>query len=291
MSAILAGKDFTVPQLKSILSGIGVLPPSTGSGKNNNVLKKDLVRAVVQAVCKDLPRDEQEKIIERIAGETKKGPSAPLELIEAVSHLDAQEQGEFDQLVQGCIQELEDRQNKALSKLKKSAQSKAEAEAEDNEKQTPKKEEKNAPEGDNVPSEPVAGPAQGSFLQAVELKPAQDRAGPAQQKTREPGKKRRATPECFKNLLPDIPALYLAWMPENRMVQVDFQGAYFRKVCFSQNHCVVFKYLSPVHDFPLLTKLPQVWKTEESSERNRKVGHSMQGSCQNWRQWKKCLNS
>ena len=258
MSAILAGKDFTVPQLKSILSGIGVLPPSTGSGKNNNVLKKDLVTAVVQAVCKDLPRDEQEKIIERIAGETKKGPSAPLELIEAVSHLDAQEQGEFDQLVQGCIQELEDRQNKALSKLKKSAQSKAEAEAEDNEKQTPKKEEKNAPEGDNVPSEPFAGPAQGSFLQAVELKPAQDRAGPAQKKTREPGKKRRATPECLKNLLPDIPALYLAWMPENRMVQVDFQGAYFRKVCFSQNHCVVFKYLSPVHDFPLLTKLPQV---------------------------------
>lgn len=74
MSAILAGKDFTVPQLKSILSGIGVLPPSTGSGKNNNVLKKDLVTAVVQAVCKDLPRDEQEKIIERIAGETKRDP-------------------------------------------------------------------------------------------------------------------------------------------------------------------------------------------------------------------------
>ena len=54
--------------------------------------------------------------------------------------------------------------------------------------------------------------------------PARPRAQPVDPQPKAKGKPRKATPDCLKELLPNIDALYIAWMPDNRMVQADFQG-------------------------------------------------------------------
>ena len=193
------------------------------------VLKKDLVTALIQHVCKHLTDEEQQQLIDKLSPATKpseEGKNTPSELIQAVSCLDPKEQDQFKELVNSCVQELELQHQKAMARLKPSARKAAAMQSETNEQKpaceepcdTPKQEDDKLKQDLDTAMESAA--AQDPPL-------AHHREQPLDRQPRAKGRSRRATPQCLKDLLPNIDSLYLAWMPENRMVQVDFQGLWF----------------------------------------------------------------
>ena len=223
-SALLNGVNLTMVQMRCILSSLGVLPPSVGSGKNQAVLKKDVAETLVRAVFKDLTDEERKRIVEGLTGPAKTDDeSAPLDLIEAVSYLDPSDQVEFEEVVTHCVQKIQKKHDVAVAKLaarikaekSKAEESKAEESKAEDEAQTkePKGKGKGAPQKD----QPMASVS-------VALKPAREVDRKDEIKVGRPGKSRVPTPDVLKSMLPPISGLYLAWMPEKRMVQVQFEG-------------------------------------------------------------------
>lgn len=214
-SALKMGASLTVPQIKSTITALGHLPPSRGSGKNQSVLKKDLLDCLVSIVFQGLSKEERDKLVASLLHvEVKADVGEPMDLIEAVSYLDASEQDQFRNLVTECV-----------DKLQKSHEEDVEAFKEDVKKS------KDTKDSAHEKPEQAEEPSSSSGLkrplhEAMEIKPAQDREVVIGRQ-REAGKSRKPTPQTMKDLLPDVPQLYLAWLPENRLVQAQFQGRSF----------------------------------------------------------------
>ena len=74
-ASLLAGYLFTQSEITQIMSAVGILRPSAGSGKNGSVLKKDLVRALVKHILRDrndLTDEQIQEIIDKISGDSKR---------------------------------------------------------------------------------------------------------------------------------------------------------------------------------------------------------------------------
>ena len=74
-AAILASTFFTVSQVNAIMSALGILRPSVGSGKNGGVIKVDLVTALVNQVLKgreDVSVEKRKEIIAAMSGDGSK---------------------------------------------------------------------------------------------------------------------------------------------------------------------------------------------------------------------------
>ena len=234
-SALLAGVFLTSRQIQQVNSALGILPPSVGSGKNGNLLKRDHATALVKKVFEDLGEAEQERLISLLAPEITKEKTDDDKLLEAVSCLESSELEHFKTLVTDCMRELDEAHQEHLEKMKPSEKQKRKAE-DDEEKQKSKRK-KGEPTGsstdkkrpDDEPQEEEVNPdLQKALKPAPRIEdgplPARPRAQPVDPQPKAKGKPRKATPDCLKELLPTIDALYIAWMPDNRMVQADFQG-------------------------------------------------------------------
>ena len=237
-SAILAGHPLTSQQVQQVNSALGILPPSVGSGANGNLLKKDHAAALVKKVCEDLDEAEQQRLISLLAPESSKKKKDDEKLIEAVSCLEPSELEHFKSLVTECMQELEEARQQEMDNMKPSEKHKRKAE-DDSDKHEKKKEQPGSSTDKNDDKETDDEPQQVNPDLQRAMRPAPDGPLPAQQraqpvdpKPKAKGKSRKATPDCLKELLPDIDALYLAWMPDNRMVQVDFQGQGWSRTSF-----------------------------------------------------------
>jgi hypothetical protein len=237
-SAVMAGQPLTSPQIQQVNAALGILPPSVGSGANGNLLKKDHAAALVKKVCEDLDEAEQQRLISLLAPETSKKKTDDDKLVEVVSFLDPAELEHFKTLVTDCMQELEQARQEEMEKMKPSERKKRKAEdgKDNNEKKKDQKKEQPGSSTDkNVDKKPDDEPhevnpdLQKAMKPAARIegdgpRPAQHRAQPVDPQPKARGKTRKTTPDCLKDLLPNIDALYIAWMPDNRMVQADFQG-------------------------------------------------------------------
>ena len=232
-SCILAGHDLTVPQVQSLNSSLGILPPSVGSGNGGGLVKRDHVGALVKSLFKDLGEDEIQKLINGIAGEasTKPKDQQTMDLMQAVSCLDTTEIDHFKDIVTDCCQELGEKHRVEIAKAKPSVKRKKDAEAAA--KEPEKKKTKTARPSVEKPEKAKEPDMDLEKAMKVPRRlpddgilPAQERRQPAEPVVRPAvaGRTRKSTPDCLKNLLPNIENLYITWAPDNRMVQVDFQG-------------------------------------------------------------------
>ena len=229
-AALRAKQWFNVDQIRLMLSSVGILPKSVGTKK------REFVEALVNSVCSDLSDDEKTKIIAALAGEEETRHNDPLELIKAVSCLDPKEQDAFEGIIDQCVRELELQHAEEVAKLKPEKDDLRKEKMFDQE-QKDKAEKKKAAEESvkfETTSETKAGSEnkdkkaslKHSMGPATEEAPlAKVRAGVhGERKPRALGKSRTSTPQCLKDLMPPIESVYLSWMPENRMIMVDFQG-------------------------------------------------------------------
>ena len=229
-AALRAKQWFNVGQIRLMLSSVGILPKSVGTKK------REFVEALVNSVCSDLSDDEKTKIIAALAGEEETRHNDPLELIKAVSCLDPKEQDAFEGIIDQCVRELELQHAEEVAKLKPEKDDLRKEKMFDQE-QKDKAEKKKAAEESvkfETTSETKAGSenkdkkaslkhSMGPATEEVPL--AKVRAGVhGERKPRALGKSRTSTPQCLKDLMPPIESVYLSWMPENRMIMVDFQG-------------------------------------------------------------------
>ena len=235
-ASLLAGHFFVLSEITQIMSALGILRPSSGSGKNGAVLKKDLVTALVKHVLRgrdDVTDEKLKEIIDKISGESKRKTNEETtpELIQAVSCLDPQDQADFEPLVKSCIDELEEEHKLEMAKLKPADKEKKMTD--DNDK--PDKGADDEVPKDKAPKDKPEDSKKQKTLDADKLKPSLEKAmetplpahlrkAPEAKQPRAPQKGRRPTPDVLKRLLPEIELMYLTWSPENRMVSVDFQG-------------------------------------------------------------------
>lgn len=224
-AALEAMQWFSVVQIKDILAALGMVPSSIGK------LKKDFVTALVNKVCNELSEEKRKEIITALAGEETKKQDQPTELLKAVSCLDAKDQEEYEPLVKSCYREIERQEAEKIAKM--GPLKRQQMEEKKDEHDISKKHVKTAEEGPKEPPtvdpDPPVDPASSktSVVNAMqeEAPLAKEKAPAAERKQRALGKARKATPECLKKFLPPgIAGLYINWMPENRMVMVDFQG-------------------------------------------------------------------
>lgn len=222
---------FNVVQFKSMLTSWGLLRPSVGSGKNNAVIKKDVVTVLAHHLFKNDGLSE-ERIAEIIAVQcgqrTCRNVEEASDLIHAVSCLDPSLQEEFAPLVKDCVNQLEIQHQEELARLKptdKKAGQEKKSEEKKHETKKPEQPDDEKEQSEDVPMKEAEAPLKPSLDVAMEeLPPRQVRQEPESRRPREKGRQRLATPQILKDLLPDIESLYLNWMPENRMARADFQG-------------------------------------------------------------------
>ena len=221
-AAILAGKWFNANEVRSLLNALGVVKGA--------VLKKDLVSALVDEVCPDLDMEARQKIIDSMSGNVpEREVDNPADLLKAVSCLDAKDQDLFDPLVKECVKELETRHNEEVKLSKEKAAAKLKKDLAATDQETAKSAKNKEPHDDDDDDLKSAQPLEKALKKsdpAQEPPLARERAPVSEERAARPlGRARKATPGCLRKLLPaEIDSLYLAWMPENRLVMVDFKG-------------------------------------------------------------------
>ena len=239
-AAILASTIFTVSQVTAIMTALGILRPSVGSGQNGAVIKVDLVIALVKHVLKgreDVSAEQTKEIIATMSGDGSKKKTkeeenthlSSVDLIHAVSCLDPSEQDQFEPLVKNCIQQMESKHKDEVAKFKPMDKQKKllEAESKMSDTEEPKTDDKSEAKDEDDKAQPKSDDqkVKPQLTMAMDsIPPARLRKEAETTQPRAKGKGRKPTPDCFKVLPPNIDSLYLAWAPENRMVSVDFQG-------------------------------------------------------------------
>ncbi|CAE7760134.1 unnamed protein product [Symbiodinium sp. CCMP2456] len=121
-SGIRAGMQLSVAELRNILQLRNIDPPpnKTGSGANGNVVKRDLVTVLVNALFPDMNEQTRTELIEKMAGKPRENTSLDeSELnLKLVAHLDVQEQPHFKTIVKDALDHLEATKERARLKEK-----------------------------------------------------------------------------------------------------------------------------------------------------------------------------
>ena len=189
-SGIRAGMQLSVAELRNILQLRNIDPPpnKTGSGANGNVVKRDLVTVLVNALFPDMNEQTRTELIEKMAGKPRENTSLDeSELnLKLVAHLDVQEQPHFKTIVKDALDHLE--ATKERARLKE------------------KQREMHAAEGRDAP--------------AAGVNPFAGAHGSCGERASAP---RAKAPTQFTSLLPPLDSLYLHFEPQNRRVWVEFK--------------------------------------------------------------------
>jgi hypothetical protein len=174
---------------------MGIPLPRKGSGKNGNVIKRDVAKALVMGVFPDLSEEEVDKMVNNICGDISERQSpipeaTPKETLKLISAMDPQEKESFKELIRESMDKLAAEEKKIEKRMKFEARLEA----------------KNA-ERSAIP-EP--------------LKPPKEKQGDSGSRAAQHARL-RAPPE-FTKFLPDVPNLYLHWEPRHSRAYAEFKN-------------------------------------------------------------------
>lgn len=174
---------------------MGIPLPRKGSGKNGNVIKRDVAKALVMGVFPDLSEEEVDKMVNNICGDISERQSpipeaTPKETLKLISAMDPQEKESFKELIRESMDKLAAEEKKIEKRMKFEARLEA----------------KNA-ERSAIP-EP--------------LKPPKEKQGDSGSRAAQHARL-RAPPE-FTKFLPDVPNLYLHWEPTHSRAYAEFKN-------------------------------------------------------------------
>ena len=198
--ALRNGLKLTLHELHELLGELGVprLVAGTGSGKKNNIVKKDKARALIEFVFPGESETETTRMVNAIMGKSNKTqPTDPL-LLEAAASLNVEEAGAFSKVINDCI-----RQKKQMDKQKQKQQANPAASAACPDTQGPDS------QADDEPAPPQQGPA---GVQPEHVLPWKS-----------------YTPECLALLLPgnhSLPYVYLRRIPYPGTASGRYTGVY-----------------------------------------------------------------
>ena len=220
VARVKAGHVFLNWQLRKIITSWGMKIPKKGSGKGGRVKNVDLVRVLVERFLADWSKEAREAHILKMAGRSGQSQEVDPEdrnLLEAVSLLDEKERGNFRDLVDKCVNELE----------KESARNRARKKLPPEEPTVPKGE--LASSSSTVPHAPASSAAAADAPAADEPAPedlpkAHVRSTPEVSKESKKGGSRVPAPPELLELLPKVPGMYLKWMEKDRRVTIEFVG-------------------------------------------------------------------
>ena len=243
-AAVKSGRVFLAWQYRKMIASWGLKLPRKGTGKNERVKIIDLCRVLADHFLEGLSEEERQAHAAKMAGKTKDTQDDGMEpqLLEAVSKLDEKEQGNFRDIVDRCLNQLEKQHKEGLPNKRPKPDPEVEGS-----KEMP------AAAGKPSSSTPPPTPAE-VFASAADDTmnpggPASSSKGPSEHTTLPPAREKKApvlrgyaikkaaavkrpAPPEIASLFPKVPGLYIKWLPNDRRITIEFtslQGSGFQR--------------------------------------------------------------
>jgi len=203
LSSLRSGIFLTVKQIQCVMNAFHVEEPTSGSGKNNRVVKVDLATALINGLFAEASEEEKAFMVTSLLVRKQVCPEeAPELLVKLTSMLDTSEAQHFSRMRKAAVDEL------AVSAMKdKIAEKKAskEKKAEDDDGPAPSGKKRPLVKPDGDPELPKAK---------------------APRKAEHEEKLRRSNvkaPREFLQFFPLVDHCYFKWLTKNFRVTVEFQ--------------------------------------------------------------------